>query len=229
MATPFRFAPLIVVSSWAWAAVAAAQTVPVCRIDGSPVRNATDLERALICEGVTSAKELLAACGLEAGLLEITVSDTMPEFCGAPAHALYDARTDRIRIASLRECVSNTSEGGLFASIGEAPAYRSIAAHETTHAILHAHGIEPWQWIGNKYVAAVAQYSALEPDDRIVLLGAANAAGPIAADRINGLLYAVAPDRFAAFSWLHFASLEDPCAFIRDILSGRQQLVDVPW
>jgi len=203
----------------------AAEAVSACPGSGWTVAQAAERERALICDGVASTTAMLAACGLEATAAEITVEATMPKVCDAPAHALYDSRTKGLRIASLSVCVSNAVENGLFDTVGPDAAYRSIAAHEAAHAILDANGLSSAQWIGNEYIAAAAQYSALSPEDRQALLDALETRGPVETGQITGVLYAMAPARFAARSWLHYADLEDPCGFIVDIISGRQRFV----
>ena len=198
-----------------------------CSASDWTVTGGTADERRLICEGVAKTEALLGSCGITASEpVDLVVAQSLLDFCGSKAHALFDSRDKTIAIAPLDVCISEGIEKGYFDLLGPEIAYRSIAAHEAAHAILDANGIRPKQWVGNEYVAAVAQYAAIPHQDRDDLIVALMGPRPVAAAEISGVIYGFAPLVFGAKSWLHYSAVPDPCAFLNDLVSGSFTFVD---
>ena len=204
------------------------QTTEHCAANNWTVTGGTAAERRLICEGVEKAEALLGSCGIRSSEpVDLVVARSLLDFCGSKAHALFDSRDTTISIAPMDVCISEGVENGYFDLLSPELAYRSIAAHEATHAILHANGIRPKQWVGNEYVAAVIQFAAIPPEERYDLIEALMEPRPVSAQEINGVIYGVAPLIFGARSWLHYFALPDPCGFLNDVLSGAFTFVDI--
>ena len=211
------------------ASAARPQTVS-CSASDWTVTGGTADERRLICEGVAKTEALLGSCGITASEpVDLVVAQSLLDFCGSKAHALFDSRDKTIAIAPLDVCISEGIEKGYFDLLGPEIAYRSIAAHEAAHAILDANGIRPKQWVGNEYVAAVAQYAAIPHQDRDDLIVALMGPRPVAAAEISGVIYGFAPLVFGAKSWLHYSAVPDPRAFLNDVVSGAFMFVDVRY
>ena len=211
------------------ASAAQPQTVS-CSASDWIVTGGTADERRLICEGVAKAEALLGSCGIRTSEpVDLVVADSLLDFCGSKAHAVFDSRDKTISIAPMDVCVSERIENGYFDLLNPQVAYLSIAAHEATHAILDANGIRPKQWVGNEYMAAIVQYAAIPPEERDDLIEALMEPVPVSAEEINGVIYGFAPLIFAARSWLHYSALPQPCAFLNDVVSGAFSFVDIRY
>ena len=208
------------------ASAAQPQTVS-CSASDWTITGGTADERRLICEGVAKTEALLGSCGIRAlEPVDLVVADSLLDFCGAKAHAQFSTKDKTIFIAPLDVCISERIEKGLFELVGPETAYRSIAAHEAAHAILDANGMRPEQWVDNEYVAAVAQFAAIPPEERDNLIGALRRPAPVTAAEIDAVIYEIAPLLFAAKSWLYHSALPEPCAFLNDLVSGSFTFVD---
>jgi len=203
------------------------QTKTRCAANDWSITGGTADERRLICEGVAKTEALLGSCGIRAlEPVDLVVADSLLDFCGAKAHAQFSTKDKTIFIAPLDVCISERIEKGLFELVGPETAYRSIAAHEAAHAILDANGMRPEQWVDNEYVAAVAQFAAIPPEERDNLIGALRRPAPVTAAEIDAVIYEIAPLLFAAKSWLYHSALPEPCAFLNDLVSGSFTFVD---
>jgi len=198
-----------------------AENVP-CPDAGWSTVGASDLEHELICEGTSGATEFLASCGLEEPDSTVaTVHYGMLECFGAPAQGMYDAGTGELSMASLAACNSAKTPEDVFGRMQPEAAYRSIAAHEAAHAILHANGLKPAQWVGNEYIASVVQLSTMPAISRSALIRSSMEPRPVELNEISDLIYAFEPILFSVRSYLHYSDLEDGCDFIGTILEDR--------
>ena len=104
--------------------------------------------------------------------------------------------------------------------------YRSLAAHEATHALAACLFTVPNPTIQAKeYIAYVAMFSTMDEALRARALRATPGTGFESEARITPLLYMFDPMRFGAEAYRHYLKPEAGPAFVKAILAGRA-LVD---
>jgi hypothetical protein len=100
--------------------------------------------------------------------------------------------------------------------------YRSLAAHETAHAVGACNFKVPNPTIQAKeYLAYVAMFSVMPAGLRSQALRRTKTQGFESLDRFTPLLYSFDPMRFGAEAYRHFDQAPDQTALIRDLLAGR--------
>jgi len=206
---------------------AAAEAWQHCPGNGWQVTGADAQEHVLVCEGVARAAAVLASCGVDhVAATRIRVVDTLPLSCGARVLGLFDAAANEITLGNPVICLAEASEGSLFQLIEAPLAFVAIAAHEATHALLHAGGLGSDRHLEHEYIAAVVQMQLLPEAARDVLLAPLRIGTHVGLWQLNLLIHALRPDLFAGLAWRHFESEEDGCAFLRALAEGTRRLPD---
>lgn len=191
------------------------------------VTGAEPQDHALVCDGVAGAAAVLAACGVDAvAATRIRVVDVLPLSCGAPVWGLFDAAADEITLGNPGICVAEAPEGSLFHLIEAPLAFVAIAAHEATHALLHAGGLGANRHLEHEYIAAVVQMQVLPEAARVAVLAPLRIGSHVGLWQLNPLIHALRPDLFAGLAWRHFEGEADGCAFLRALAEGLQRLPD---
>lgn len=198
-----------------------------CPGNGWEVTGADTHEHALVCEGVAGAAAVLASCGVGTkATTRIRVVDALPLSCGAPVWGLFDAVTDEITLGNPGTCVAEGPEGSLFRLIEAPLAFAAIAAHEASHALLHAGGLGADRHLEHEYIAAVVQMQVLPEAAREAVLAPLRIGTDVGPWQLNPLILALQPDLFAGLAWRHFATEEDGCAYMRALAEGTLRLPD---
>ncbi len=183
--------------------------------------NGTSEENLLACEGVERAANLFSACGLPpVEPVRVSVAPGMLEFCGTPAHGSYNRSSGEMRIASLEGCKTAARPGGLFGIVPASDAWRSIVAHETAHATIIELGMPTNRLVPHEFIAAIVQLAALPDDARSDFLSVRRLTLPVEEADLNAVIYGFDPLVFARKSWHFWQSRTDPCAYLRETISG---------
>lgn len=183
--------------------------------------------RAMVCEGVAGATAVLGACGMRTTTApHIRVDEALPVHCGVKVWGLYDGALDAITMGSPAACAAEAPEGSLFHLVETRLAYVVTAAHEATHAILHAGGLGADRQMEHEYIAAVVQMQLLPETARAAVLAPLKLGADVGPWGLNPLLQAMRPDLFIGIAWRHFEGLEDGCAFLRELAEGTLRLPD---
>ena len=178
-------------------------------------------ERVLVCRGVGAAVAVLTGCGLEvkeAG--RVRMVDVLPQFCDSAAYGVFDAETREIRLGRPALCVEEAPTGSLFLSLPLEVAFEALAAHEATHALLYAAGLEGARRMEHEYIAGVVQHAVLPPEHLAAALAGVGARPPASEAEFNPFLLSFSPAVFAAKAWLDFAARPDGCGFLRGLATG---------
>ncbi len=229
------WASLAIALGWWLVAAAGAAAQPAVRCDGGlwEVAAADPAEHRLACEGLQAAAEFLGACGvippLEGTLpTRVRLVDDLPDSCGRPIHGRFDADSDEILLGRPAHCATIEGKGNIFGLLPAETAFRSLATHEATHALLYSAGLGLERHLTHEYIATVVQFSALPAEDRETLVAAAGTTPAVHLSQINLFLYAMAPERFRAKVWMHFEAQPDGCAWLRDLVGGAARLPELP-
>ena len=183
--------------------------------------------RALVCEGVAGATAVLGACGVRTtAATRIRVAEELPVSCGVKVWGLYDGDTDEITLGTPAICAAEAPAGSLFRLVETRLAYVATAAHEATHAILHAGGLGADRHMEHEYIAAIVQMQLLPEAARAAVLAPLKITPETGLWGLNPLLHALRPDLFIGTAWRHFEGLADGCAFLRELAEGTRRLPD---
>jgi hypothetical protein len=205
----------------------ALETWQRCPGNGWQVTGADAVDQALICNGVASASDFLASCGiLGTTPPRIRVLDSLPHSCGVDAWGVYDASSNEITLGNPAICVTSAPERSLFRLIAPSLAYISVAAHEATHAILFSRGLGEDRHLEHEYIASVVSMQVLPDIAREAVLEPLDLGARVELWEINPVLLALDPALFAGRAWRHFEAEPDNCTFLRALADGLLRLPD---
>jgi hypothetical protein len=202
------------------AADTSAAAVPVhCEGTGVQVVGADKADFRDICQGVLAARGFLAGHGMRAEpILTVEVTDHLPEEAGPTAVGCFVQANRRAYVKSYGAFKKERRWFGIAVS---RDLYRALATHETAHAVAACHFSAPSPSIQAKeYLAYVAMFSTMSAALRAQALKALPGQGFPDIDRVSAFVYLFDPMLFGANAYRHFQGLEDPAAFLEDVLSG---------
>lgn len=200
----------------------AAPAGTVC--EGLPVRVAAPpagdpRDVADVCEGARHALAFFGGLGLQAiDGLAIEIAAQLPAAAGPTAAGCFVEARKRIYLVPFRTFIRHKTWFGIPIT---RDIYRSLATHESAHALAGCHFAVADPTIQAKeYIAYVATFSMMPPAVRERALRALPGSGFDSEARITPLLYLFDPMRFGAESYRHFRKEGNGEAFVRKILAG---------
>jgi hypothetical protein len=180
--------------------------------------DATDFSDA--CSGARNAVSFFADLGLpptEPLVLEI-VSE-MPEDAGPTAVGCYLKRRGRVLMLPYREFRQRTTWFNLPIS---RDVYRSVAAHETAHALAACNFSVPTPTLqAHEYVAYVVMFATMTPALRERILKALPGDGFETEAQINAIVYMFDPMQFGVEAYRHYLRPENGRTFLFAVLAGK--------
>lgn len=195
----------------------------VCPDSIARVSAESAVDRRDACAGAADAIRFFAQLGLppiEAPSIVVTAS--LPVQAGPSAAGAFLEQHQRSYILSYARFKAMGTWLGVRI---DRRMYRSLAAHETAHALADHHFTIPWPTIQAKeYVAYVAMFCAMEPHLRVKALRATPGTGFANEAQITELLYLFDPMRFGAEAYRHFIKSEVGPPFVKAILEGKALL-----
>lgn len=192
---------------------------PRCAGSAIAVMGAVAADFQDICQGVGAARTFLAGLGLaDEPVFTVEVTDTLPTEAGATAVGCYLQHRKR---AYLKPYAAFRKEGTWFGVPVSRALYRSLAAHETAHAVAACHFRAPHPSIqAQEYVAYVTLFATMPAALRSRALKAMPGMGFPDIGRVSSFVYLFDPMLFGANAYRHFLTLQDPAAFVRQVLAG---------
>ncbi|MGB5199209.1 MAG: DUF6639 family protein [Sedimenticolaceae bacterium] len=162
--------------------------------------------------------------------LTVEVVEDLIHPCGAPVVGKFDSVEFKVQVASPSQCRQLAGREIALAEVDFDALYESIVVHEVVHAVLWKQldrsQNESLSAIAAEYVAYAFQLSSLPESDRGNLLAAFPRAPPVDLGPFNSIALTLNPLRFATNAYRHFMSVEDPCEFLREIISGEVEFDD---
>lgn len=202
------------------AAAVAADAVDSCAGLPVQVQAALASDRADVCRGARSALDHLRSQGLTKDpALIIEVVEQLPDVVGPGAAGCFIQERHRAYVLSYARFARKRTWFGVPIT---RELYRSLATHETAHAVAACHFGTPNPSIQAKeYVAYVTMFSTMPPALRARALRAMPDSGFADADRITSVVYLFDPMRFGVRAYRHFIALPDGASFLKDVMAGR--------
>ncbi|RYH12018.1 DUF6639 family protein [Tropicimonas sp. IMCC6043] len=187
---------------------------PLFRVEA---RDSATHER--ICAAAVEARRATSVCGLpQEGPLDIVTIEA-PAVTMGLSLATFDSSAGLIRILEPERLRDHLSDSGAYAALPADVVFRALLTHEFAHAALHqalaGRQVPP---VDHEYVANALEVAAMAPEVREMLLEKVGVEPPVSAETIDIFLYAIAPRRFAAQSYLYHVDRD--CAPIEGILDG---------
>lgn len=206
--------------SWAHAAPSMPLAPSNCAGTEIVVVGATATDFKDVCQGVVAARSFLLGKGLSGEpVLTLEVTATLPEVVGTSAAGCFLQERKRAYVLSYDHFQKRRAWFGV--PITRA-LYRSLAAHETAHAIAGCHFTAKDPSIQAKeYVAYVTMFATMPAQLRAKALRSLPGTGFSDIGRVSSFVYLFDPMQFGANAYRHFLSLEDPAAFLADVMSGK--------
>lgn len=172
------------------------------------------------CGGAKAALAFFAANGLRpAEPLVLEVTRNVPGKAGPTAAGCYLEENKRVYMlpyAGFRK------QRTWFNVPIDRALYRSLAAHETAHAVAACHFAIPRPSIeAREYVAYVATFAAMDDALRSRVLRAMPGKGFASAERITAMFFMFDPMRFGAEAYRHYIKPENGAPFLRAVLTGK--------
>lgn len=195
---------------------------PDVQVIGAGVRDFQDA-----CEGAKAALAFFATHGLRpTGSLVLQVTPDMPGEAGPTAAGCY--LDENKRVYMLPYAGFRRQRTWFNVPIDRA-VYRSLAAHETAHAIAACHFAIPRPSIeAREYVAYVATFAAMGDALRARVLRAMPGEGFAGEEKITAMFFMFDPMRFGAEAYRHYLRPENGALFLRAVLAGKALSEPVP-
>ncbi|MBR9885172.1 MAG: hypothetical protein GYB21_16635 [Oceanospirillales bacterium] len=194
------------------------------------VKPASTEALAAICPAAASALDFLASYGITPKrTVSIKLVDSALEHYGYSAIGSYDRSTGMISLMSKSAMEAQTVPPMMYGQPFDAVHYRGAVAHEIAHALFHQNS--PHSRLSNaaqEYLAHATQMAVLPADVRAQVILAADVGTWESGDSISEVYMAMAPEKFAVKSYLHFVSLQNPDAFIQTLLNVKWFYVYAP-
>jgi hypothetical protein len=207
--------------------IAAPPVVTVCGPSTIEVHHARDdVEAGLACAGAADAVEFLEPIGLVLPLrIRIELVTELPPELAPSAAGCYDVAGQRVLMPHLDHFLQNRTWFGVPAT---AELYRSVAAHESSHAIAVCHSRDhKLPLAAHEYVAYVTMLATMEEGSRDRVLDANPGTGFDHPMHINDLRFVLGPEQFGVESYRHWLKQPDPPGFLRRVLAG-EVVLDPP-
>ncbi|OZG74461.1 hypothetical protein BTA51_05500 [Hahella sp. CCB-MM4] len=183
-----------------------------------------------ICSAAAGALGYLAGYGLVPKKdISIKLVNHSLEHYGYVAFGSYDRGSSVVSLMSLKAITSMESVPAMYGQAFDQVHYRGAVAHEIAHAVFHQNS--PNARLSNaaqEYLAHVTQLAVLPPERRQKIILKADVGGWESGDAISEVYMAMAPDKFAVKSYLHFTKMDDPKAFIQILLNNKWFYVYAP-
>lgn len=202
------------------------QAEPLLCPGGEVTVDAPDhVNAALVCELVEDVRPTLAACGLEQSApLTIHLVAEMTHTT-APMVGSYTAGRNEIRLTHPDHLSEVISPVHPFARLEPALVFRSLVAHELSHAFLDQAECTRQRCVAeHEYVAYAMQLSVLPPEARDLVIGDYATDKTFGVEILNDFIAQADPLFFASRVWEHFSRPGNGCDFIRKIQSGEGDL-----
>ena len=148
--------------------------------------------------------------------IRIGVVDYPLESTGHPIYGRFDSRSDRIQVMSLDAILQSVTAPTLYEEALDLELYRSVIAHEVTHAVVqyNSHSAQITT-TAQEYLAHATQIAVLPEARRSRIIAAANV-GPWESDDVISEVYtAMALTRFAVKCYLHLMAHQEPITFVQ--------------
>lgn len=173
------------------------------------------------CNGAKDATAFFAALGLQpTESLVLEVTPEMPTECGPTAVGCYLEQRKRVFMLPYAEFRKRKTWFNLPICRG---LYRSIAAHETGHAVATSNFVITRPTIqAIEYVAYVPMFATMKTSLRERVLRALPGKGFASEDKITAIFYMFDPMLFGAESYRHYMKPENGPAFLQSVLAGRE-------
>lgn len=183
-----------------------------------------------VCAAASAALRFLSQYGVvPASPIVIDVVEAPLEHYGYRALGSFDAGTGRISLMSQQAIDRLDPVPAMYGLPFDRIHYRGAVAHEVAHAAFHQNS--PNAQLANtaqEYLAHVTQMAVLPPELRVRVIERAAVSAWESGDTISEIYMALAPEKFAVKSWLHFSQLDDPTAFVDMLLNIKWFYVHVP-
>jgi hypothetical protein len=206
---------------------ALAEVLPVPCDDADITVQADTREEALsVCRTVQAALPMLEQCHMPVRQsVRITVVGELPN-AASTCLGYFQGDERAIYIRPAQAMAASIDPDSAFRGIDADLFFESILVHELGHALFQQNATAGAVCSANhEYVAHAMQMAWLPDEARAQIVSGYVVAPPVDAMRLNRLVLAMAPDRYTALVWQHFAQPEHRCDFVRRLLVGEETLM----
>jgi hypothetical protein len=182
---------------------------------------ARGLHAQAICEGVRDAFGFLAPLGLALPQhLAVEAVDAMPPGLGRGVVGCFERASGRVVILDYEAFEQSGRWLGVEPDLA---AYRSVVAHEVTHAVLHCHlpDDDALPRVAHEYVAYVAMFATMDAALRELVLLSYPGEGFDDVSQVNLLSYVFDPVAFGVEAYRHWRRQPDGLGFLRAVIDGK--------
>jgi len=197
---------------------ARAAAVPCPQADVSVISSA-DEDVPDVCAAASTVFSFFRQLGLYKTVpLVVSIVASMPEEMGTAMLGCFTPSNNRISILSFEVA---KSRGPWFGRPIDRALYRSLAAHEIAHALAWCNTSNgPLGVRAREYVAYAVQFQTMDSDLRQAILADTPGTGFESEREISDTYFYLAPSRFGADAYRHYARPENGPRFLREILRG---------
>lgn len=174
-----------------------------------------------ICAGVRDAIGFLAPLGLTLPpRVTVEAVDAMPAGLGRGVVGCFERASGRVEVLRYEAFLQSGRWLGVEPDLA---AYRSVVAHEVTHAILHCHlpDDEALPRVAHEYVAYVVMLATMDAALRELVLLAYPGEGFDDVSQVNLLSYVFDPVAFGVEAYRHWRRQADGLGFLRAVIDGQ--------
>jgi hypothetical protein len=187
--------------------------------------------REAVCTASELALNFLVRYGLQVKRpVRISVVEQPLQYRSYSAYGSYDSRSDLVQVMSPQAIHRATPAPQIYHQPLDQVHYQGIVAHEVAHALIQQNSQVSPQPVGQaaqEYLACVTQLSILPPENREQVIYSAGVGPWESGDVISSVYMAMAPDRFAVKSYLHFQQHPLPEKFVDELLRSKWFYVNV--
>jgi hypothetical protein len=182
-----------------------------------------------VCNSVETALSLLDQCDLQLSEpVTISVFDDLPNF-DHNCFGFYRCEDNQISLISPSTISEVSAQSDLYLGFDPQVVFDSIVVHEVAHAAFSHSACQESACLANQeYVAYAVQMWSMPLPVRDEIIARFGQDKPVEPVRLNDLVAAMAPEKFAALAWQHFNEPGHGCDFIQGLATGRTSLA-MPW
>ncbi|MCB1759084.1 MAG: hypothetical protein KDI68_04780 [Gammaproteobacteria bacterium] len=188
--------------------------------------------RQEICVAAARAIDFLSHYDLEPKRpIRVEVVELSLQNRSYSAFGSFDSRTGLVQVMSPQAIAHTNPEPQMYGQALTGDHYPGIVAHEIAHALLDQHSRVaplPIGMAAQEYLAHVTQLAVLPLERREQVIRVADVGPWESGDVISGIYMAIAPERFAVKSYLHFHQHPNPSQFVDELLGSKWFYVNVP-
>ncbi len=202
-------------------AVTAKQVSIACKGVDVRVAAANRETASRVCENVREDLQTLANCHLiQSSPIEISIVPELSHPLGDGCVAIADCQLNKLEITDPDLMQGVIAANEIYRRIPVSLLFDSLVTHELTHLLVGQSNRLQGKATDHEYMAYAMQMDRLPDEWRQLFLDEIPNPESVERERINSFMLVFDPNKFAAYTWLHFSKPNNGCSQFKRLLDG---------